>query len=402
MENKFGQIKNETILILTLREGDLLPLYCSTESNKQTNFAFLNKTNSADSNTNKLDYFTIGLYIPLCGSAGIWSPSCIACAELAINEINQQGGIMGKVIRIQLIDASVETCDEIEQTTDQLIENSEISAMVGMHISAIRQRLSKIILGRLPFIYTPLYEGNEKTPGIYAIGETPDNQLNPALEYLTDKKQISKWAFIGNDYVWPRTSHSHAKQCLINKGCEIVYEQYVDFGLNQFSQILEDIEASEAQAILISLVGQDLVDFNRAFGRLGLDQKIVRLSGALEENGLLAIGARNSKNLFATASYFSDIPTLRNQSFKESYYNLHGQNAPFLNTLGQSIYEGIHFLAALIDRVGLEESCVSNGFKTPLSYNSVRNIQYTDNQNIKQTVYFAETNGIQFDQIISI
>ncbi|NRA87073.1 MAG: substrate-binding domain-containing protein, partial [Rhizobiales bacterium] len=351
---------------------------------------------------NDQDYFTIGLFIPLCGSAGIWSPSCIACPELAIDEINLAGGISGKNIRVQLVDAAIETCDKIEQITDQIIENSEISAIVGMHISAIRQKLSKIILGRVPFIYTPLYEGNEKTPGIYALGETPDNQLHPALEYLSKKLKVSKWAFIGNDYVWPRTSHAHAKQFLENKNYKIAFEKYVDFGLNKFEPILDEIVKSGADAVLVSLVGQDLIDFNRAFGARKLHENIIRLSGALEENGLLAIGARNSKNLYSTASYFSNIPTARNQLFKENYYNLHGENAPSLNTLGQSIYEGIHFLAALIDEVGLEESCNLNDFKQPLSYNSIRNIRYKNNQDIQQTVYLAETKGIHFHNIIRL
>ncbi len=348
------------------------------------------------------DYFTIGLYIPLCGSAGIWSPSCIACAELAISEINAKGGILGKTVRIQLVDASIENYEKIEKITNELVENAEISAMVGMHISAVRQRLSKVISSRVPFIYTPLYEGNEKTPGIYTIGETPENQLYPALVYLTNKMSITKWAFVGNDYIWPRTSHFHAKKVLSENGSEIVYEKYIDFGLGKFEQLLDEIEESQAQAVLISLVGQDLVDFNRAFGRRKLHIKIVRLSGALEENGLLAIGARNSKNLFATASYFANISTVENCSFKENYYNLHGENAPYLNTLGQSIYEGLHFLAALVKKVGLEASCVSNSFETPLVYKSVRNIKYKNNQNVKHTVYLAEIDGLQFHNIIPL
>ncbi len=378
---------------------NLLPFQSIDKDLDENNKSLSNNKNSVSSKNSSSGDFTIGLYIPLCGSAGIWGPSCIACAELAVQEINAAGGVVGRKVNIQIVDASIETCENIESITNQLIDNKEISAIVGMHISAIRQQLSKMLLGRVPFIYTPLYEGNEKTSGIYTIGETPDSQLQPALKYLSETLNIKKWAFIGNDYVWPRTSHMHARKFLLDSDSCIVFEQYVDFGVNSFDELLDQIVKSEAQGVLISLVGQDLIDFNRSFGKRNLHKTITRLSGALEENGLLAVGASNSKNFYATSSYFSNMLTNSNEIFKQNYHLMHGESAPTLNTLGQSIYEGIHFLAALINQVGVEQACESNYFDPPLAFNSVRNIRYFDNQHIDQEIYLAEVEGYRFKNI---
>ena len=68
--------------------------------------------------------------------------------------------------------------------------------------------------------------------------------------------------------------------------------------------IVSALESSGAEAVLISLVGQDAVIFNRAFGETRLHEKMLRFSCAIEENALLASGAENLMELYSAASYF--------------------------------------------------------------------------------------------------
>ena len=62
---------------------------------------------------------------------------------------------------------------------------------------------------------------------------------------------------------------------------------------------------TRADAVLLSLVGRDLVAFNREFARAGLDRRVVRLSGALEENGLYALGGDATGELYACMPSFA-------------------------------------------------------------------------------------------------
>jgi urea transport system substrate-binding protein len=219
----------------------------------------------------------------MCGSAGIWAPSCISSAQLAVEEINRGNGINGRQVQLIMIDSALEAKEPVEEIVNDLIETNAIDAIVGMHISAIRQRLSKVVRQRVPYVYTPLYEGGENTPGIFAIGETPHEQLGPAIETLQKRFRPKRWALIGNDYVWPHTSHSYAKTKLKELGVGLCYERYLPFGVRNMSHYVDEIEHSGAEALLISLVGQDAVTFNRAFGAAGLDGKMIRLSCCIEE-----------------------------------------------------------------------------------------------------------------------
>lgn len=101
---------------------------------------------------------SIGLCMAQDGAAGIWSPSALASAELAVAELNQRNGIAGRQVRLVTLNA----CDEstnFEEDLLRAIASNGIEALVGMHTSAVRERIVQAVGGMLPYVYTPLYEG---------------------------------------------------------------------------------------------------------------------------------------------------------------------------------------------------------------------------------------------------
>lgn len=347
----------------------------------------------------KTQAFRVALLVPMCGSAGLWAPSCIASAQVAVNELNRATGISGRQVQMIMIDSALEAQTPVEDLVNALIEAGSIDAIVGMHISAIRQRLNKTVNCRIPYVYTPLYEGGECTPGVFTIGDTPPQQLGPAMSHLGQRYNLNKWALIGNDYVWPRASNKYAKKKLRDMGAQLVYEQYLPFGGADLPREIDKISNSGAEAVLISLVGQDAIDFNRLFGERDMHRKTIRLSCAIEENGLLASGANNMQRLFSAASYFAAMETPKNANFREKYYGFHGDRAPILNSLGQSTYEGMQFLASLIGdgKSDWRERPFSEA--NPIEYNSVRGARYCSNAYNGAPIYLARANGIIFDDI---
>ena len=326
---------------------------------------------------------------PMSGSAGIWGPSCISSAQLAIHEINSRSGISGAPIVPLFLDSDDSAVGALEREVAALLEEGAIQAIVGMNVSSVRQRLNKVVRGRVPYIYTPLYEGNERSPNVYAIGETPVDQLQPAIRDLSRRLQARRWALIGNDYVWPRSSHAVARQSIVECGGTVTYDGYVPFGLEDAEWLADNIARTRPDIVLVSLVGQDAVEFNRAFGRLDLDRSIFRFSTAIEENVLLATGADYTKRLFAASSYFSSLATPQNEEFKERYGAIHANCPPVLNALGQSLYEGVHFYAALDEQR-------RRGAAGPIHYRSARGGGFHSNDRKDMTIYLSRADGHAF------
>ena len=345
--------------------------------------------------------FVVGLLVPINGSAGIWGPSSIACAQLAQAEINAAGGLLDRQMRLRVIDSSDEAL-EVGSVTAELMHAGAIDAIVGMHTSQVRQRVLRDVARQIPYVYTPLYEGGESTPGVFALGETPEQQLRPAIDYLIERYRARRWMFVGHDYVWPRVSHRLAARYVGDGGGELLADRYLPFGMDDYSQLLDEIARLKPHAILLSLIGQDAVHFNRDFGRTGLSRDVFRLSCAIEENGLLAIGADNTEGLFVSSGYFASLASDANMAFKERYYNYFGQRAPTLNALGQSTYEGVHFMAALARRAADEEAPLLGELPSPLAFDSVRGIRYLGNAHCSHPVYLAEVGGHFFQRPLAL
>ncbi len=343
--------------------------------------------------------FRIGLLIPMCGSAGLWAPSCISSAQVAVAQLNESNGICGRPVELIMIDSALEAQTPVEEVINSLIEIGAIDAIVGMHISAVRQNLSKIVRQRVPYIYTPLYEGGENTKGIFAIGDTPDRQLGPALEHFCTDMKIKNWALVGNDYVWPRSSNTYATEKLSQMSADICFERYMPFGISDMSGLVAEIAQTNADAVLLSLVGQDAVTFNRAFGAAGMHDRMIRFSCAIEENSLLASGADNLKELYSASSYFGSLATSQNNSFRERYYAIHGETAPVLNALGQSTYEGVQFLAGLMAAHKEDWHQKDSRSTGAISFDSVRCCNRSGQGPGTAPIYLAKADGALFDII---
>jgi len=236
------------------------------------------------------------------------------------------------------------------------------------------------------FIYTPLYEGGESTPGVYAIGETPEDQLRPALGWATAQRGVTRWALVGNDYVWPRASHAQARRFIAQSGGQVVDESYLPLGTEDYDLYIDRLASLDVDGVLVSLVGQDAIAFNRAFGQRGLHRRMLRLSMCIDENTLLGIGAENTVNLFAASGYFTSLDTDANHAFIERYRNRFGDRAPVPSALGQSVYEGFAFLNAFSASVA----------GRPVRIPGARDAVYLNNGCKLNPIYLAEADGVEF------
>ena len=117
---------------------------------------------------------------------------------------------------------------------------------------------------------------------------------------------------------------------------------------------------------------------------------------------MLASGAENLKKLFCASSYFGALATEANACFRETYHSFHGDRAPVLGALGQSTYEGMHFLSSLMGdgREDWREHCVSSA--GPVVYRSARRASYVSNSNSEIATFMACTDGAVYRVIEKI
>jgi urea transport system substrate-binding protein len=334
-------------------------------------------------------------FIGLSGPAGIWGPASTNSTLLAVSEINRRGGILGRELELSFHDAGGDI-DDIARAASDIVAADEADIIMGSHISAVRVALRKVVAGRIPYVYTPVYEGGERTPGVMAIGETPRAQSRPAIEWLANARHAARWYLIGSDYVWPWLSHKAIKKYIADAGGRVVGEEFVAMGEHDHSAHLDRIRAAKPDVVLISLIGTDSIMFNRAFSEQGLARNMLRLAGAMDETVLLGIGADNTENLFCASGYFADLASRANDTFRDAYQSAFGRHAPPLGSVGQSNYEGLRFLETVAQRAGSVGVRPLLAAANALEYHGARGAVGMQRGVASMPIFLAEADGLDF------
>ncbi|GAA4126270.1 substrate-binding domain-containing protein [Nocardioides fonticola] len=338
----------------------------------------------------------IAFVVPLQGPTGIYGASCLACGELAVEQLNAADGVLGRPVELVVVDAGRGPA-EVAEDVGALVDAGRVEAVAGWHISAVRQAITRRIGGRVIYAYAAMHEGRDDTPGVFMLGERPLNQLLPAVTWMREQLGVGRWAIVGNDYVFPRVTGATTRLALADTASSIVSETYVPLGTQHFGAVLSELERTECDGVVMLLMGQDAVHFNRQFARHGLDHRLARLSPAVEENTLLGGGAGAHRNLYAAAAYFDSLNTLESHELARSYHARYGPWAPALNAVGESCYEAIWFLARVADLCGSLEIARLGPLTEGHHYDSPRGLLRLAGNLVDQDVYLAAADGLEFE-----
>ncbi|MDR3663425.1 MAG: substrate-binding domain-containing protein [Mycobacterium sp.] len=347
------------------------------------------------------DAIDIALVVPLSGPAGMFGPSCEAIAELAAEDINAAGGILDRPVRIHPVDAGAQLstlADEI----GRLVTQHRIDAVVGWHLSNARRVITPQTAGRVPYVYTTFYEGGESADGVYMVGETPEQQLFPALRWLRENLGLKRWCIVGNDYIWPRQTARVTREYLSRSGVDFAGEAFIPLGGRDFSAMLELICSSQADGVLVLMVGADNAAFNRAFARAGLHENLIRLSLMIGEDVLCASGSGATRGLYTACGYFESLPTAENMGFGSHYQRRFGNAAPVLNNIGESCYEGLLLLSALAEAARSLEVSAIDRVRSSVAYQGPRGEVVMRGAHTRQPVYLADADDLEFRVIAEL
>ncbi|MFF3668272.1 substrate-binding domain-containing protein [Microtetraspora malaysiensis] len=346
----------------------------------------------------RADTLRVCLVAPVSGVLGLVGPGAINCALLAASEVNDAGGLLGRPIELVLVDGGRAPA-EVGAEVAELVRAGAVQAVVGTHASDVRVGIERALRGAAPFVYTPPYEGGPRSPGVYFLGEQASSQVAPGIDWLVGHRRARRWFLLGNDYIWPYLVHASARAHLTSRSARVVGERFLPAGTRDMGRVIEELAAARPDAVLLNLIGSDLIEFNRAFAASGLG--CARLCGALEEHGLLAIGGDFSGELYTAMGYFGGIATDDNLGLYERYTRRFGPDAPLLNGHGHGCYEGVLMLAALAARAGSLAVPAVEAIADGTTVITGRGPLTLRDRQVSQRVYVGRADGLDFDLVTS-
>ena len=343
----------------------------------------------------------VALVVPLHGSAGIFGPSCEFCAQLAVAEINSADGVLGRQLRLSVIDGSGSPRQSPTRSA-RSPRPALVDAVVGWHISAVRQAVAPRVADLVPVRLHRALRGRRAHAG--RVPDRRDARRSSSCrpcEWLHREHGVRRWCIVGNDYVWPRATAAgrprYAKLC----DGQICHEAFVPLGCDGRGAACSPTSAARApDAVIMLLVGDDAVLFNRA----SPPPASTRLPAAEHaDRREHARGQRRREHAWhlRRGGLLRDAGDAREPRLRLALHARFGPDAPTLNSVGESCYEGVLLLSALAGGPAASTSRRMTATAEALSYSGPRGEVRMRDRHLDQRIYLAEAR-LQFDLVAQL
>ena len=287
------------------------------------------------------------------------SENTVAEAELmAIDEINRAGGLHVNGQKLKIIPIEEDGMSDwptFARKAAQLIDRDKVSAVFGGWTSASRKQMLPVFESRRNLLFYPVqYEGQECSPAVVYGGSTPNQQSEPAVDWLVKNRGI-KFFLIGSDYVYPRTANQIVRAQLQLRSASVVDEMYLPLGSKDVTAVIARIRNQLPQGgiIINTLNGGTNLAFFKALSQSGIDRKhgYTVMSFSVSEEEVAAIGPELMAGSLASWSYFQSVATPASRQFLDQFRARYGLNR-VVNDPAEAAYSLVYLWAAAARRAG--------------------------------------------------
>lgn len=293
----------------------------------------------------------LGLLHSLTGPMAISESPMVDAEILAIEELNQAGGVLGHRIEAVIADSASNT-DTAAKKAQQLVEKDKIRAIVGCWTSACRKSVRPIIEKRNNLLIYPMaYEGIESSPNIIYTGAAPNQQILPAVNWAFENLG-TRFYLIGSDYIWPHTVNAIVRDQIRALGGTVVGEAYLPFGAFDARAAISSMVQSKPDVILSTVAGITNPPLYRGLRESGITaRQIPIISFSIAETEIQELPASDINGHYAAWGYFQSIHRATNLAFIERFHRRYGENRPISDVM-ETAYFSVLLWARAVERCG--------------------------------------------------
>ena len=296
---------------------------------------------------------TVGQLHSATGTMAISETGSIQAERLAIEQINESGGVLGRKIEIIQEDGASDWPTFAEKAR-KLLVNDKAAAVFGCWTSASRKAVLPVFEKENGMLYYPtFYEGLEQSKNVIYTGQEATQQIIAGLDWLAKTKGAKKFYLVGSDYIWPRTSNKIARKHIENVlHGEVVGEDYFPLGHTQFGSLINKIKLKKPDAVYSIIVGGSNVAWWKQLKAAGVtSDKQTILTISVTEDEILGIGGENMVGFYAAMKYFQSLDNDNNKKFVAAFKAKYGKDA-VIGDVTQAAYLGPWLWKAAVEKAG--------------------------------------------------
>lgn len=299
------------------------------------------------------DEIEVGVLFSQTGGLSIIEKSLADATLLAIHEVNEAGGVLGKKIRPRVEDGASDPKTYAERAA-KLVIRDRVPTVFGSYTSASRKAVLPVFEKRRNlFFYPTYYEGFECSKNVVYTGAVPNQQLSDYIPWIIKTLGKKKFFIVGSNYIYPKEMAKVCKILIEQNGAEWVADEYLELGHSEWGAMVKKIRDSGCDVVLSNVVGDSVVAFYREFRNQGLSHdKLPICATVTSEIEIAAMGAEFAAGSFTSFPYFQAIDTDANHAFIERYRRFVNDPKAVTHHALESSYFQVHLWKQAVEKAG--------------------------------------------------
>jgi len=286
-------------------------------------------------------------------------------AQLAVDDINTSGGLLGRKLEIIAPDAQSDI-QRYQEMARKLILGDNVDVLVGGYTSASREAVRPVVdQFKKLYIYNTQYEGGVADHYVICTGATPEAQWQTELPWMI-KKFGGRIYTIAADYNFGQISAQWVRKIAAANGGQVIGEEFIPLDNSSYSATIQRIQAAKPDFVVVMMVGQKQASFFPQWGASGMAGKIPMASSIALAQGYehLQFKPPAVAEMYATATFMQELPTSAAKAFVAKWHQK-WPNEPYVGMEAEATYTGVHLWAEAVKKANaVDTESVIKAFET--------------------------------------
>ncbi|QDU80995.1 Serine/threonine-protein kinase PrkC [Polystyrenella longa] len=291
----------------------------------------------------------IGILHSLTGAMATSEEVIVDSYKLAIKEINDNGGVLGRKIEPIIRDGKSNDVVFAQQATE-LITEEGVCTIFGCCTSGSRKAVQEVVEeNNHLLVYSVNTEGVEISPNIIYLGGDPNQTVLPFVKWAYAFEEKRTFFLVGSDYIFPHVVNDIVKDQLDSLGAELVGEEYLDFDAADVTNVLDKIEATQPDAIINTITGDSQMLFLRGLEKRKIET--TQFATGIGEDVLRRVNYNPSIKNYSCTTYFQSLKNKENEIFVDDFQEMFGEFRVLISSM-EAGYDGVYLWARAVEKSG--------------------------------------------------
>lgn len=293
----------------------------------------------------------IGAIYDITGDLNIFGLQQINGLNLAVEDINSKGGVLGEKIKVVTYDTQ-SSLNKYTQYARTAVLRDHLAVVFGGLTSSSREAMRPIFRrANMPYFYSTIYEGGACDKQTFLTGPTASQQLKPLIQWAI-KKYGHKIYIMAPDYNFGTISASWIHQYAKQFGGQVVGEDFLSLTTTNYAPTIQKIQRSKPNFVVALPVGPSQVGFLEQFYAAGLKKDIhVVSSNYSTGNEQLLLSPNAGKGIIVAHVYFMSLNTPENKAFLKKWFDKYGKSKA-ISPEAVTVWNAVHLWAKAVEKAG--------------------------------------------------